>query len=37
MLPAMLTIVAAVLLGSTIFCLGFVAAALFVDRHRCRK
>lgn len=37
MLAAMLTIAAAVLLGCTMFCLGFVAAALFVDRRRFRK
>ena len=37
MLPAMLTITAAVLLGSTMFCLGFLAAAFFVDRRRYRK
>lgn len=34
MLPAMLTIAAAVLLGSTLFCLGFVAAALFLAGKR---
>ncbi len=34
MLPAMLTIIAAALLGSTMFCLGFVAAALFMAGKR---
>lgn len=34
MFPAMLTIAAVVLFGCTMFCLGFVAAAVFLAGKR---